>query len=176
MLDKTGTLTEGKPTYAGATTANGYSEADLLRIAASVERGSEHPLAAAIVTAAERMGCIRSATVTSFEARHGLGVQGRLGESAVVLGNARWMDERGVAIEEALAADAEARRARGQTVMFVGVDGRAAGLVAVADPIRASARDTLKALAFCLGIRPGGDGHRRRALDRRLRRPRPRHR
>ncbi len=145
VFDKTGTLTEGKPSYAGAAAAAGFSEAELLRLAASVERGSEHPLAAAIVAAAEAAGCAL-APVTSFEARHGLGVKGTLGEAVVVLGNARWLAERGVAIDDALAADAEARRARGQTVMFLGVDGKNAGLVAVADPIRASARDVLKAL------------------------------
>ncbi|MEQ8701182.1 MAG: heavy metal translocating P-type ATPase, partial [Bauldia litoralis] len=129
IVDKTGTLTEGKPKLVDVSAADGFAPDDVLRLAASLERGSEHPLAEAIVRGAEARG-LKLANAEDFEAITGKGVTGRVDGRSVALGNAKLLTELGV---EAAgdAADADARRDRGETVMFVVVDGRVAGLVAV---------------------------------------------
>ncbi len=144
IVDKTGTLTEGKPRLTAVKAATGYDETAVLRFAASLERGSEHPLAAAILTGATERG-VAVAAVEEFRSVTGKGVAGRVDGHAVVLGNLRLMQDSGVTVE-ALLADADSLRAEGQTVTFLAVDGRAAGLVAVADPIKPSTPEALAAL------------------------------
>src|SRR5207247_2397779 len=134
VVDKTGTLTEGKPRLVSLVTAPVYSESDALRLAASLERGSEHPLAAAIVAGAEERQLNLSAA-EDFRSITGKGVVGRVEGRTVALGNHRLMQDLGVPIGD-LAERADALRREGQTVMFVAVDGRIAGLVGVADPIK----------------------------------------
>jgi Cu+-exporting ATPase len=144
VVDKTGTLTEGKPKVTSLFPAEGIDEADLLRLAASLERASEHPLAAAIVAAAEERG-IDLVEARDFDSLTGKGVQGLVDGRAVALGNQRLLDSLGVD-PGPLAERAEQRRAEGETVMFVVVDGKPAGLVCVADPIKESTREALDAL------------------------------
>jgi len=144
IVDKTGTLTEGKPRLTDVVAAGASSEADVVRFAAAVERGSEHPLAAAIVAGAAARG-IPIETASGFQSLTGKGVTGRLALRRVAVGNPTLMSELGVDVS-ALAARADELRARGATVMFVAVDGRLAGLLAVADPIRAAAPDALRRL------------------------------
>ena len=144
VVDKTGTLTEGKPRVTRIVVAPGFDEAEVLRLAAGLERWSEHPLAAAIVRAAGERG-IAPAEAQDFASVTGKGVRGRIGGSAVALGNGALMEEAGVAIG-ALGAAADELRAEGATALFVSVDGRAAGVVAIADPIKESARAALAAL------------------------------
>jgi Cu+-exporting ATPase len=144
VVDKTGTLTEGKPKLVSVTTVNGIEENDLLRFAASIERGSEHPLAEAIVKGAEQRG-IEPARAEDFESVTGQGVKGRVDGHDVALGNRALMDSLGIDPGQ-LAARAEALRGDGQTVMFVSVDGKPAGLVGVADPIKDSTPEAIRAL------------------------------
>jgi Cu+-exporting ATPase len=144
LVDKTGTLTEGKPRLTMVRAAPGHEETSVLRFAASIERGSEHPLAAAILAGAAERG-IAVASTEDFRSVTGKGVAGRVEGRAVALGNLRLMQDLGVAFDS-LVADAEGLRGDGQTVMFVAVDGRPAGLVAVADPIKASTPEALGAL------------------------------
>ncbi|MEO7853740.1 MAG: heavy metal translocating P-type ATPase, partial [Rubrivivax sp.] len=147
VIDKTGTLTEGKPALvsvvAGSTSA-GVSEPDLLTLVASLERGSEHPLAEAIVKGAEDRG-LTLVNAETFESVTGKGVRGRVSGRDVALGNLALMQSLTVDVD-ALAAQAEALRGQGQTVMFVGVDGKAAGLLGVADPIKASTPEAIAEL------------------------------
>ena len=142
VVDKTGTLTEGRPVLVTVEPADGVAEADFLRWAASLERGSEHPLAAAIVQGAEARGVVLVAAV-DFASISGKGVQGRVDGRQVTLGNAAMME--GIDLGGA-AARAEALRAEGQTVMFVAVDDALAGLIGVADPIKATTPEALAAL------------------------------
>ena len=144
VVDKTGTLTEGKPRVVTVVGTEGFSEGDVVRLAASLERGSEHPLAAAIVSAAQARG-ITLATAEDFRSVTGKGVTGRVGGRAVALGNAALLQDLGVDVE-ALSARAESLRQDGQTVMFVTVDGKAAGLLGTADPIKASSREAIDLL------------------------------
>jgi len=145
VIDKTGTLTEGKPSVTGiVTVANGLSENDLLRLAASVERASEHPLAEAIVREAEKRG-IQTASVSDFDSPTGKGALGIVEGRKVLLGNARFIEEHGVTATT-LAAKAEALRADGATAIFVAVDGKEAGVIAIADPVKASTPEALAAL------------------------------
>ena len=144
VVDKTGTLTEGRPSLAGIETVTGEDEDDLLRMAAALERGSEHPLGAAIVAGAAARGLTGEA-VSDFAAPTGRGVTGSVAGRAVALGNRRLLDELGID-PGPLAERAEARRENGETVMFVAVEGRAAGLLAVADAIKPTAAEALKAL------------------------------
>ena len=144
VVDKTGTLTEGKPRLVSVTALDGFTEAGVLRLAASLERGSEHPLAAAIVAGAEARK-LTLATAEDFKSVTGQGVTGRIDGRAVALGNQQMMRALGVPIE-AISADADAQRNDGHTVMFVAIDGRAAGLIGVADPIKASTAEALKML------------------------------
>ena len=144
VVDKTGTLTEGKPRLVSLVTASGHSESDVLRLAASLERGSEHPLAAAIVAGAEERKLVLSAA-KDFRSITGKGVAGRVEGRTVALGNHRLMQDLGVPIGD-LAERADALRREGQTVMFVAVDGRIAGLVGVADRIKESTPEALRLL------------------------------
>jgi P-type Cu+ transporter len=144
VVDKTGTLTEGKPRLVSVTALAGFTEAEVLRLAASLERGSEHPLAAAIVAGAEERK-LTLATAADFKSVTGQGVSGRVEGRAVALGNEQMMRALGVGVE-AVSADADAQRKDGHTVMLVSVDARAAGLLGVADPIKASTAEALKML------------------------------
>ena len=143
VLDKTGTLTEGRPTLAGVR-AHGIAEDDLLRLAASLEALSEHPLARAIVEGAEGRG-LRPAPVEGFESLTGRGVRGCVEGRRVAIGNAAMMAAEG-ADSAALTPEAEAARREGSTAMWVAVDGRAAGLIAVADRIKETTAEALDAL------------------------------
>jgi Cu+-exporting ATPase len=144
VVDKTGTLTEGKPKLVTATPAAGWNEASLLHLAASLERGSEHPLAAAIVAGAQARD-VALTTVDAFESRTGKGVTGRVDGRFVALGTRTLLEELGVH-PDGLAATAETLRAAGETVMFVAVDGEAAGLVGVTDPIKPSTPEAIQQL------------------------------
>ncbi|MCC2665007.1 MAG: copper-translocating P-type ATPase, partial [Geminicoccaceae bacterium] len=144
VVDKTGTLTEGKPKVTALVPAKGVDEADLLWLAASLERGSEHPLAGAIVAAAKERG-LQLAEATGFHSITGKGVRGAVDGRAVALGNQRLLEALHVD-PGTLAARAEERRAEGETVMFVAVDGKPAGLVCVADPIKETTPSALQAL------------------------------
>jgi Cu+-exporting ATPase len=144
VVDKTGTLTEGHPRVTAVEVAAGWTEVDVLRLAAAVERGSEHPLAAAIVGAAEERR-IAIPSASDFLSMTGRGVSGRVDGRRVDLGNLELMRERGIE-PGPLAARADARREEGQTVLLVAVDGVVAGAIAVADPIRPSARDAIRTL------------------------------
>jgi Cu+-exporting ATPase len=144
IVDKTGTLTEGKPKLVSVVAEGALDEATLLRLAASLERGSEHPLAEAIVKGAEHRG-ITVANAEAFESVTGKGVRGRVDGRDVALGNRAMMLDLG-ADAGSLDARAEALRADGQTVMYVAVDGRPAGLVGVADPIKQSTPEAIAAL------------------------------
>jgi Cu+-exporting ATPase len=133
VVDKTGTLTEGRPKLVSVVGREGWDERTLLGMAASLERGSEHPLAAAIVDGAQERG-IELSDAEGFESLTGMGVSGRVGAHVVALGNRSLLDKIGVDPGD-LGKEAETLRADGQTVMFVAVDGEAAGLVGVSDPI-----------------------------------------
>ena len=150
IIDKTGTLTMGKPKLVAVLPEAGHDEAEVLRLAASLERGSEHPLAEAIVKGAEARG-IAFAKTEDFEAITGMGVKGVVDGRAVALGNARMVEELGLD-GGALAETANARRDDGETVMFVMLEGKIAGLVSVADPVKETTPDALKAL-HALGFR-----------------------
>ena len=144
VIDKTGTLTEGKPALTGVETMPGFASDEVLRLAASLEAGSEHPLAAAILRGAEARGLTLD-KVVDFGAVTGQGVKGRIGARSALLGNQRLMESTKVD-PSPLAASAEARRKEGETVMFLGVDGKLAGLVAVADPIKTTAAEAIAKL------------------------------
>jgi len=145
IVDKTGTLTEGRPTLVTAELAGaGMVEAELVRLAGALERGSEHPLGEAIVRAAEERG-LELPPPRDFTSTVGLGVEGRVDERAVALGNAAMMDALGIALGE-LEARAEALRGEGQTVVFVAVDGACVGLLGVEDPIKESTPAALREL------------------------------
>ena len=144
VVDKTGTLTEGKPALATIVMLSDLPENEILRLGASVERGSEHPLAAAIVHAAEKRG-LKIASVSGFQSRTGRGVVGTIEGHSVALGNAKLCEELGINSPAAFER-AEQLRRDGQAVMFVAVDGKAAGLIGVADPIKETAREAIEAL------------------------------
>jgi Cu+-exporting ATPase len=143
-IDKTGTLTEGKPHLTSVAPVGGMAEVDLLRYAASLERGSEHPLAAAIVKGAEAKKIVLAA-VTDFQSQTGKGVSGIVDGVKVAIGNLALLQSLKIEPGE-LPKKANELRAEGQTVMLVAVDEKAAGLIAVADPVRQGAADALKAL------------------------------
>ncbi len=144
VVDKTGTLTEGKPKVVAIVTAEGSSEADVLHVAASVERASEHPLGAAVVAAAAERD-IALAKVDGFDSATGKGVSGTIEGRKIALGSAKFLGELGAATT-ALDAQAERLRSDGATVIFVAADGRALGLIAIADPIKATTAETLRSL------------------------------
>jgi len=143
VIDKTGTLTEGKPRLA-TLESRGIEEAELLALAAALERASEHPLAAAVVGAAEERG-LALPEVERFESFPGRGVRGRVAGRALALGNRRFLAQLGLDAA-ALAERAEALRSAGQTVVFVAVDGRVAGLLGIEDPVRRTTPEALRTL------------------------------
>jgi P-type Cu+ transporter len=144
VVDKTGTLTEGKPKLTSVTPLGGLPENEILRIAATLERASEHPLAAAIVGGAAERG-VPVGKAGSFESLTGKGVRGEIEGRPVAIGNAKLLAELGIDATAA-GAQADALRADGQTVMYVAVDRRLAGLVAVADPIRETTPEAIRTL------------------------------
>jgi Cu+-exporting ATPase len=144
VLDKTGTLTEGKPRLTQVIAMDSVPENDLLRLVASLERSSEHPLAAAMVKAAEERGLVLSAA-SNFESLTGKGVLGRVEGHEVAVGNASLFARKKISTES-LSDQTEELRRQGQTVMLVAVDGKAAGLFAVADPVKPSAREAVASL------------------------------
>ncbi len=158
LVDKTGTLTLGKPMFDAVVAAPGNTDDDILRIAASLDQGSEHPLAAAIVAEAKKRHLVL-VKPESFESSTGIGVRGRVEGKTVDLGNAKLMSDIGADISS-LQAEAETRRATGASVMFLAIDGKLAGLLSVADPIKESTPKALRALQD-IGIRvimATGDG------------------
>jgi Cu+-exporting ATPase len=144
IVDKTGTLTMGTPELTEIVTRGDINEADILSLAAALERGSEHPLAEAIVEGAKARGAARQ-EATDFEAVTGKGVRGQIGARTVALGNTAMMQEMGLDTTEA-DASADTLRAEGKTAMFVAVDDKLAGIVAVADPIKGSTAQAIKEL------------------------------
>jgi P-type Cu+ transporter len=144
VVDKTGTLTEGKPKVVSIIAAQGFEDSDILRLAASVERASEHPLADAIVRAAKDRN-LGLAPVDGFDSPTGKGAAGKVDGKSIVLGNANYLASIGIETA-ALNGDAERLRADGATVINIAVDGRLAGLFAIADPVKSSTPDALKAL------------------------------
>ncbi|HWK95245.1 MAG TPA: heavy metal translocating P-type ATPase, partial [Pseudolabrys sp.] len=144
VVDKTGTLTEGKPKVVGIVAAEDFDETEILRLAASVEVASEHPLAHAIVTAAKERG-IELARVMGFDSPTGKGAIGMVDRHRIALGNPRFLAELNIATA-ALEGQAENFRSEGATSIFIAVDGKAAGVIAIADPIKASTRAALDAL------------------------------
>ena len=144
IVDKTGTLTEGKPAFERAVAANGFNEDEVLRLAASLDQGSEHPLAAAIVNAArDRKLTLEKAE--QFDSASGIGVKGVVGGKALAIGNSTLMQQLGIDVGP-LASQAEELRGQGASVMHLAVDGRLAGLLAVSDPVKATTADALTAL------------------------------
>jgi len=146
VVDKTGTLTEGRPKLVSVVPAEGFDESGLLRLAAALERGSEHPLAAAIVKGAEERG-LRLPAATGFASVSGKGVKATVEGKAVALGNRALLEELGLDARPETAEGVEAMRRDAQTVVFVVVDGRHAGLLGVADPIKESTAEAMRALA-----------------------------
>ncbi len=144
IVDKTGTLTEGKPSFEVAVGINGLSEDEVLRLAASLDQGSEHPLAAAIVNAArDRKLALEKAE--QFDSASGIGVKGVVGGKSLAIGNANLMEQLGVDVAS-LADRAEELRGQGASVMHLAVDGKLAGLLAVSDPVKASTVEALTML------------------------------
>ena len=144
VVDKTGTLTEGKPRLSDVVAAEGFTAGEVLRLTAGMEQGSEHPLAAAIVSGARERG-LHVPAADDFQSHTGLGVTGRVDGRSVVLGNATLMERQGVDVS-GLVPNAGALRADGATVMFVAIDGKPAGLVAVVDPIKPSTGEAIALL------------------------------
>ncbi|MBC9867163.1 MAG: heavy metal translocating P-type ATPase [Opitutae bacterium] len=144
IVDKTGTLTKGKPQLVNILPAAGYDEVTVLKLAATLEKGSEHPLAQAIVRGAGDRN-VALAESTDFEAVTGKGVKGTVDGHTVAVGNLKLVQDLGIEVE-GLAESANRRRAAGETVMFVMLDGRFAGLVSVADPVKDTTPDAIKAL------------------------------
>ena len=146
VVDKTGTLTEGKPRLSSIVTQEGFTENQLLQTAASLERGSEHPLAAAILNEARRRG-LTPAPVTDFHALTGRGVSATLDGRRAALGSIAFVESL-CAIPQAMREKAEALRANGETVVFLADNARAAGLISVADPIKSTTAEALRLLAL----------------------------
>ncbi|WP_025586642.1 heavy metal translocating P-type ATPase [Cupriavidus taiwanensis] len=158
IVDKTGTLTEGRPTFERAFGVGSFEETEVLRLAASLDQGSEHPLAATLVTAARERG-LTLAKAEDFTSNTGMGVRGRIDGYRLVLGNTALMHQDQVSVE-ALAPQADALRQQGASVMYLAADGRLAGVLAVSDPIKASTPEALATLKEA-GIRvvmATGDG------------------
>ncbi|MEO8640418.1 copper-translocating P-type ATPase [Pseudomonas sp.] len=158
IVDKTGTLTEGRPRFDRVVAAEGTTEEEVLKLAASLDQGSEHPLATAIVNAAREQG-IALDKAEDFESSTGIGVRGRVGGKTLALGNAALMTQLKISVDS-LREQAEALRAEGASVMLLAVDGEAAGLLAVSDPVKASSAAALEGLKVA-GIRvimATGDG------------------
>ena len=169
VVDKTGTLTEGKPRVVAVVPAQGLSETEILPLAASLERSSEHPLAAAIVAAArDRLLTLKDPT--NFASITGKGVTGLVDSHAVALGNAKLMDDLGVNLG-ALAAEADALRREGATALFLALDGKPGGVIAIADPIKATtpaALESLKAAGMRIVMLTGDNRTTAEAVARKL--------
>jgi Cu+-exporting ATPase len=144
IMDKTGTLTEGKPRLTNVMPVDGFAERDVLLLAATLERSSEHPVAAAIVEGAEQRG-LNLGSADGFQSFSGLGVSGRVNGHEVVVGNAAFLDSRGIT-NASLTEAGELLRQQGQTVVLVAVDGKPAGVIAVADPIKAATPEAVDLL------------------------------
>jgi Cu+-exporting ATPase len=144
VVDKTGTLTEGRPQVVAIIAEPGWDKANVLRLAATLERASEHPLAAAILARARELGMVLSDS-SDFQSRTGKGVIARIDSKIAALGNRALFAELKIPLD-ALEEKAQQREAGGETVMFVAVDGRAAGLLSVADPIKSSAAEAIARL------------------------------
>jgi Cu+-exporting ATPase len=144
IVDKTGTLTEGKPSFDRALASEGFTDDEVLRVAASLDQGSEHPLAEAIVRAARERGLVLDKPET-FESRSGIGVSGRVQGRSVLLGNTTMMTDAGIETDR-MKAQAERLRAEGASVVHLAVDGRLAGLLSVSDAIKATTREALATL------------------------------
>ena len=144
VVDKTGTLTEGRPAFQTVVARNGFSETEVLRLAASLDQGSEHPLADAIVAEARRRELSLEAA-ENFESSTGIGVRGKVGGASLAIGNTALMQEVGVDAS-GLASAAEELRGAGASVMYLAVDSRLAGLIAVSDPIKATTGDAIASL------------------------------
>jgi Cu+-exporting ATPase len=158
IVDKTGTLTEGRPSFEQAIGANGFDADEVLRLAASLDQGSEHPLAAAIVTAAREKQLVLDKP-EQFDSASGIGVRGTVAGKALALGNTALMEQLGVDVAP-MAAQAEALRAQGASVMHLAVDAKLAGILAVSDPVKATTAEALATLRKA-GIRvvmATGDG------------------
>jgi Cu+-exporting ATPase len=158
IVDKTGTLTEGRPTYERAAAAEGFDDTQVLRLAASLDQGSEHPLAAAIVAAAREQK-LELAKPEDFDSESGIGVRGTVEGEALALGNTTLMEQLKVDVAP-LRKQAEELRSQGASVMHLAVDGKLAGLLAVSDPVKATTAEALKSLrqAGLRVIMATGDG------------------
>ena len=169
VVDKTGTLTEGKPAVTAIVPAEGVEEAELLRLAASLEQASEHPLAAAIVNAAKERNLTLS-KVMGFDSPTGKGAIGMVERKRLQIGNAKYLAELNIAVEP-LAAAAEDMRKNGATAIFVAINGKAAGVIGIADPIKAStpaALEALKAQGIRIVMLTGDNRTTAEAIARRL--------
>jgi Cu+-exporting ATPase len=169
VVDKTGTLTEGKPKVTAVVPAAGFSENELLPLAASLERSSEHPLAAAIVTAAKDRGAT-TREPTDFASVTGKGVTGKIGGRSVALGNAKLMADLGISFGD-LAQQADALRGDGATALFLAIDGKPGGVIAIADPIKATtqaALDTLRSYGIRIVMLTGDNKTTAEAVARTL--------
>jgi Cu+-exporting ATPase len=144
VVDKTGTLTLGKPRVISVVAAPGFEERDVVRLAASLERGSEHPLAGAVLAHSKRMG-IALDEPRALRSLTGKGISGQVSEHQVVVGNHALLDELGIPAS-GLDESAESHRAHGETILFVAVDGRPAGFLGVADPVKEEAREAIRTL------------------------------
>ncbi len=144
VVDKTGTLTEGKPRVTAVVPVQGLTEAEILRLAASLERSSEHPLAAAIMAAAKEKG-VTIEEPNDFSSVTGKGVTGKIGDRTITLGNAKLMADQGINLGD-LVDQADKLRGQGATALFVGVDGKPGGIIAIADPIKETTRAALDSL------------------------------
>jgi Cu+-exporting ATPase len=144
IVDKTGTLTEGRPVFEKAVAVARFTDAEVLRLAASLDQGSEHPLAAAIVAAAREQALARAKPDT-FDSESGIGVRGRVEGKALALGNTALMQQLDVPVDT-LKVQAEELRSQGASVMHLAVDGQLAGLLAVSDPIKTTTLDALNSL------------------------------
>lgn len=170
IVDKTGTLTMGRPELASIIALQDHDEDEILGLAASLERGSEHPLADAIVQGAKARGAVLH-TVDDFEAVTGMGVKGRASGTRVSLGNAALMKAEGIAVNDKTSAEADARRDDGETVMYLAIDGRLAGLVGVVDPVKpttAKALDDLHRLGFRIVMATGDNERTARSVAAKL--------
>jgi len=144
VIDKTGTLTEGKPKVETVVAAAGEQEDELVRLAATLEQGSEHPLGAAVIAAARERG-LKLSPSEKFESITGRGIRGKVDEKEVAVGNENWFKELGI-VDSTLSSRAEELRRNGQTVIFVSIDRRVAGLLGVADPVKPSTPQAIRDL------------------------------
>jgi Cu+-exporting ATPase len=169
VVDKTGTLTEGKPKVTAIIPAAGFSESEILPLAASLERSSEHPLAAAIVTAAQDRGA-STQEPTDFASVTGKGVTGKIGGRVVALGNAKLMTDLGVTLGD-LEHKADELRGDGATALFLAIDRKPGGVIAIADPIKATTRaalDTLRSYGIRIVMLTGDNKTTAEAVARKL--------